>query len=175
MDAIHSIEARRLALQGQLDSLKTQAERNKQGQFATPTELATDILEYARSLMPSGLPVRFLDPAVGTCSFFTDLLKAFPPNQIMEAVGYEIDSDYANEASQLWSDDNLKIYNADFTRAFPSVADDVKPNLLICNPPYVRHHHLLKAEKQRLRLLVEKSLNIRLSEQSGLYCHFLCG
>lgn len=70
MEAIHDIEARRLALQNRLDSMKTQAERNKQGQFATPTELANDILEYAQALIPSGLPVRFLDPAVGTGSFF---------------------------------------------------------------------------------------------------------
>jgi hypothetical protein len=174
MEAIHIMESRRLALQSQLDSMKTQAERNKQGQFATPTELANNILEYAQALVPSGSPVRFLDPAVGTGSFFSALLKAFSPAQIGEAVGYEIDPSYANEASQFWDDDHLRIYNADFTRALPPVPDEMKANLLICNPPYVRHHHLLKAEKQRLRIAVEQAVNIRLSEQSGLYCHFLC-
>ncbi len=174
MDAIHVIEARRLALQLQLDSMKTQAERNKHGQFATPTELATDILEYAKSLVPAGSQVRFLDPALGTGSFFTALFKTFSLSQIAEAVGYEVDPYYANEASQLWHDDHLRIYNADFTRSLPPVSDDSKPNVLICNPPYVRHHHLLKAEKQRLRISVERAINIRLSEQSGLYCHFLC-
>jgi hypothetical protein len=174
MDTIHDIEVRRLILQSQLDSTKTQAERNKQGQFATPPELATQLLEHAWSLMPAQVPVRFLDPAVGTGSFFTALFKVFPPARIMEAVGYEIDSSYAKMASQLWDKDNIKIYNADFTRALPPVSENLKPNLLICNPPYIRHHHLQKVEKQRLRLSVEKALNIRLSEQSGLYCHFLC-
>ena len=38
------IEARRLALQRDLDAAKTKAERNRMGQFATPTALARDIL-----------------------------------------------------------------------------------------------------------------------------------
>lgn len=174
MDTNSLREARRLALQNQLDSMKTQEERNKQGQFATPPELAADILEYAKSLLLPGLQIRFLDPALGTGSFFTALLKAFSSSQIAEAVGYEIDAHYANGASGLWDESYFKICLADFTRSIPPVSEDVKPNLVICNPPYVRHHHLLKAEKQRLRLSVEKAINIKLSEQSGLYCHFLC-
>src|SRR6185312_8652631 len=150
MEAIQSIEARRLTLQSQLDSMKTQDERNKRGQFATPTQLAADVLDYAKSLVPAGSQVRFLDPALGTGSFFTALFNAFSSAQITEAAGYEIDPYYAREASQLWSDDSVKIYHADFTQAAPPVAEQMKPNLLICNPPYVRHHHLLKAEKQRL-------------------------
>ena len=173
MEAIHVMEARRLVLQTQLDAMKTQAERNKWGQFATPTELATDILVYARSLMSSDLQVRFLDPAVGTGSFFSALLKTFSLAQIVGAVGYEIDPSFANEASQLWSNGHLRIYNADFTRVLPPESEKMKFNLLICNPPYVRHHHLLKAEKRRLRIAVEQAISIRLSEQSGLYCYFL--
>src|SRR5579883_1846311 len=173
MEAIHSMETRRLVLQRQLDSMKTQAERNKWGQFATPTELAADIFAYAKSLMSNDLQVRFLDPAVGTGAFFSALLNAFLPAQIVGAVGYEIDPSFANEASQLWDSDHLKIYNADFTRVSPPASEKMKFNLLICNPPYVRHHHLLKAEKQRLRIAVEQAISIRLSEQSGLYCYFL--
>ncbi len=48
---IDIIERRRLEVQNQLDSLKTQTERNKLGQFATPTVLATDILKYAKTLL----------------------------------------------------------------------------------------------------------------------------
>src|SRR5579885_2509745 len=173
MEAIHVMEARRLVLQTQLDAMKTQAERNKWGQFATPTELATDILVYARSLMSSDLQVRFLDPAVGTGSFFSALLKTFSLAQIVGAVGYEIYSAFANGSSQLWSNGHLRIYNADFTRVLPPESEKMKFNLLICNPPYVRHHHLLKAEKRRLRIAVEQAISIRLSEQSGLYCYFL--
>ena len=41
-------EERRLMVQAELDAAKDQAERNRKGQFATPTELAVEILEYAR-------------------------------------------------------------------------------------------------------------------------------
>ena len=44
----HEIEADRLALQERLDQAKTQEERNKLGQFATPTDLAFDILNVAK-------------------------------------------------------------------------------------------------------------------------------
>ena len=42
---------RRLALQGGLDAEKEQAERNRMGQFATPTGLAVDILRYAKAYL----------------------------------------------------------------------------------------------------------------------------
>jgi len=44
MTLIPVLESNRLVLQSQLDSAKTPAERNKLGQFATPTLLATEIL-----------------------------------------------------------------------------------------------------------------------------------
>jgi adenine-specific DNA-methyltransferase len=52
MTTIDIIETQRLKIQSQLDVAKTQGERNKLGQFATPTTLAADILEYAKSLLP---------------------------------------------------------------------------------------------------------------------------
>ena len=64
-----SIEGVRLGLQSHLDQAKTALERNKLGQFATPTALAHDILERARHYMPEDVPIRFLDPAIGTGSF----------------------------------------------------------------------------------------------------------
>lgn len=42
-NAIKGLEKRRLAWQGELDAEKDQAERNRMGQFATPTGLAVSI------------------------------------------------------------------------------------------------------------------------------------
>ena len=39
-------EQYRLSMQQHLDAEKTQSERNKLGQFATPTALARDILQF---------------------------------------------------------------------------------------------------------------------------------
>src|SRR5579884_1874271 len=167
------LESQRLEIQRQIDSTKTQDARNKLGQFATPTNLALDILEYAKSLV-GNTEIRFLDPAFGTGSFFSALQRNFPYSQLREAVGYEIDPLYSNAAANLWKDERLKLHFSDFTYALPPESDDKKANLLICNPPYVRHHHLSKAEKQRLQKMGEQRTGIKLSEQTGLYGHFLC-
>ncbi|HEY1354260.1 MAG TPA: N-6 DNA methylase [Ktedonobacteraceae bacterium] len=171
MLVIKNIEQKRLELQKQLDLSKTKAERNRLGQFATPSSLATDILNYSKSLLTPGIKINFLDPAMGTGAFVAALYDSFPEEQISKAVGYEIDPLYANAASNLWKSTSLQINVADFTKAEP--LDNDKFNLLICNPPYVRHHHLSKEDKQRLLQATKNASKVRVSERSGLYCHFL--
>lgn len=167
-------EEARLRLQVKLDASKTQAERNKLGQYATPTELALDILRYARSLLPSGTTIRFLDPAFGTGSFYSALLRTFPSAEIAEAVGYEIDPHYGERAAELWRETPLRLIVADFTRESPPPVDDARSNLLICNPPYVRHHHLTSDQKRRLGRAVALAAGVELGGLTGLYCYFLC-
>lgn len=168
------LESNRLLLQSRLDSAKTQLERNKLGQFATPTALANDILEYARSILPSRAKIRFLDPAFGTGSFYSALLKSFPVRRITEAVGYEVDPHYAQATTQFWQDTPLTLRPIDFTRALPPESNTDKFNLLICNPPYVRHHHLTQIDKAHLQQAVQHATGLRLSGLTGLYGYFLC-
>jgi predicted RNA methylase len=163
------VEEQRLALQTQLDSGKTQAERNRLGQFATPTALARDILGYAETLLPSGEPVHFLDPAIGTGSFYSALLNTFSQQRIAEAAGFEIDPHYGHPASLIWQNSGLTLNQSDFTCKEPSS----RFNLVICNPPYVRHHHIQANDKERLLQSSCKSSGMKLSGLAGLYCHFL--
>lgn len=162
-------EQERLALQASLDAEKTQAERNRLGQFATPTALAEDILRYAASLLPPAEKVRFLDPAIGTGSFYSALLKVFPKKRVAEALGFELDPHYGKPAAQLWKATGLVLKQADFTHAEPAP----RFNVLICNPPYVRHHHLQNGEKKRLQLRTQQASGMKMSGLAGLYCHFL--
>ena len=166
---IEAREVARLTLQAQLDGKKTPVERNKLGQFATPTALAEDILAYARSLLPTDAAVRFLDPAIGTGSFYSALLKTFPAARIREAQGFEIDPHYGVPSAQLWGDTPLSLTLGDFTQ------QDADPrfNLLICNPPYVRHHHMANDEKGRLQLRTQQASGTRIAGLAGLYCYFL--
>ena len=90
------LESRRVELQASLDAHKTPQERNRLGQFSTPPALAMDILKHAKSLLPCGENVRFLDPAVGTGSFYSALLKSFDPNRIERALGFEVDPHYGS-------------------------------------------------------------------------------
>ena len=166
---LHALEERRIALQGELDARKTAQERNRLGQFSTPPALAEDILRYAKRLLPSGEHVRFIDPALGTGSFYSALLKTFEPTWIDRARGFEIDPHYGEPSSQLWGETSLELSLGDFTKAKP----DGRFNLLICNPPYVRHHHIANDEKAELQMRTLQACGIKLSGLGGLYCHFL--
>lgn len=163
------LEKQRLTLQSQLEAAKTQAERNRLGQFATPTPLAVDILEYAARLFPKREAIHFLDPAIGSGAFYSALRNVFPQDQLVEALGFEIDPDYAKAANQLWGNSRLVIKRADFTNEEPVP----RFNLLICNPPYVRHHHLQNGDKARLQFRTAQASGMKLSGLAGLYCHFL--
>ena len=165
-------ENRRLVVQAELDAAKNPAERNKMGQFATPTELAVEILRYAKQELNEGTPVRFIDPAVGTGSFYSACLSVFPANRLTRAVGYEIDPHYGEPAAKLWKDRGLDVRLEDFTRALPK-SDAEAFNLLVCNPPYVRHHHIDGKDKQRLKAAAREACGIDMNGLSGLYCYFL--
>jgi hypothetical protein len=167
--ATREIEGRRLEEQARLDSLKTAQERNKWGQFATPPELALSIARYAHSLL-DGESVRFLDPAIGTGSFYSALLQAFPPDQIETATGIELDPIFSQAAAALWGTTGLRIVTGDFTQQRRPLE---RFDLVLTNPPYVRHHHLTASQKDRLRQQLVQSFNLDLSGLAGLYCYFL--
>lgn len=166
---IDRLEQERLVLQSELDGHKTQAERNRLGQFATPTGLAQDILRFAALLLEPGIKVRFLDPAIGTGAFYSALRTVFPAKLVAEALGFEIDPHYGEPAGRLWQNSGLALKHSDFTQAMPSP----RFNLTICNPPYVRHHHLQNGDKNRLQMLTLKTSGMKLSGLAGLYCYFI--
>ena len=165
-------ESHRLAVQAELDAAKSQAERNRLGQFATPSPLALDIVRYGATTLGDATPVRFLDPAIGTGAFYSALLQVYPPDRIQHAVGYEIDPHYGEPAVELWNDTPLEMKLEDFTKAEPPVAT-AKFNLLICNPPYVRHHHIAPEDKPRLKVVTRQACGVDINGLAGLYCYFL--
>lgn len=142
------------------------------GQFATPNELAREMLQFARTQFHQS-SVRFLDPALGTGSFYSALLWAFKDRTIASAAGYEIDPQYCYEVKRLWKEKPINMQLADFTKLSPPVEESSKPNLIICNPPYVRHHHLSREEKSRLQELVDSRTHTQLNGLTGLYGYFL--
>ncbi|MEM1054400.1 MAG: XamI family restriction endonuclease [Bacteroidota bacterium] len=170
---VSDAEQRRLAFQRLLDEEKTSEERNKLGQFATPPSLAREILAAARDLLPADQIIDFLDPAFGTGAFFSALQDVFSPEEIGRCSGFEIDAHYGAPAAKIWAETSLDLRHADFTRQEPPKTEAERLDLLICNPPYVRHHHLDPDEKKRLVALAEQRIGIRPSGMTGLYAHFL--
>lgn len=164
-----SIEERRQQEQTRLDSLRTAPDRNKWGQFATPPALALSLAQYAHALMGK-TPVHFLDPAIGTGSFFSAASQAFGEKHIAAATGIELDPLFAKAAAALWGGRGLQVVRGDFTK------QDVpgeRFNLVLTNPPYVRHHHLPAADKDRLKAQLARSLPLEISGLAGLYCYFM--
>ena len=165
-------ESRRLTLQTELDAVTDAAARNRMGQFSTPTRLALDILRYANAQLDESEKVHFLDPAIGTGSFYSALLNVFPKTRVGTAVGYEIDLHYGAPAVELWGETGLDVHLEDFTQA-EEPEDGGRFNLLICNPPYVRHHHIGNGDKQRLRRKTVDACGVEVNGLAGLYCYFL--
>ena len=168
-----SIEEQRVALQAELDSAKSQSERNRMGQFATPAALALEMLQYANEFLENAPQIRFIDPGFGTGSFYSALCEVFPDQRLDYSVGYEIDPHYGSAAERLWRNTSLQIRLEDFTHAEPP-PDPEKFNLLICNPPYVRHHHITIADKKRLKERVWRACGVEIDGLAGLYCYFIC-
>lgn len=85
MESLYAREQERQAVQTTLDSQKSQGERNQLGQFATPFELACQIVRQSVAMMPEGAAIRFLDPAVGSGVFFSALRQTVGPERISAA------------------------------------------------------------------------------------------
>ncbi len=168
------MEDRRQTIQAQLDAAKSAAERNRLGQFATPNALAIEIARYVRKIADESLSaIRFADPALGTGSFFSATLAVFGADKIESAVGVELDPDFHAAARALWSEVGLQVVDGDFTQILATSNRPLSPNLILANPPYVRHHHLRREEKERLQELVYRLTGVRVNGLAGLYVYFL--
>ncbi|WP_197019201.1 Eco57I restriction-modification methylase domain-containing protein [Thioalkalivibrio sp. HK1] len=156
-----------------MDRLKNATERNRLGQFATPPELARNMIGYVKDLWKSRSDViDFLDPAIGTGAFFSALKHDIPRSLIRRSAGFEIDKVFAETGQRLWQREGLQITPGDFIDQ-PSPEKHRRFNLILTNPPYVRHHHLKSEQKERCKAAVERELGLKISGLAGLYCYFL--
>lgn len=167
-------EAQRQAVQAAIDAAKSSAERNRLGQFATPNELAVEIARYVGAIMrPRRGGVRFADPSIGSGSFFSAALAVFGRTRIESAIGVELDSTFADAARDLWAGAGLEVVRGDFTRFVAHGLHAPAPNLILANPPYVRHHHMDREDKERLQRLAYKMTGVEVNGLAGLYVYFL--
>lgn len=164
-------ERRRLAFQRMLDEANSHEDRNRMGQFATPPVLARAMLRHARTFSPE-VPVRFLDPSIGTGSFYSALLATFAPDEIASARGVELDEAFGDAASTLWAETGLVVTPGDFTVTEPPPPGE-RATLVVANPPYARHHHLEASEKRRLAEQSAQVAGVAPSGLSGLHAYFL--
>ena len=166
-------EIRRQASQAELDGQRSFAQRNRLGQFATPNELALQIARYLHSILPKSSAIQFADPSIGSGSFFSAALTVFGRSRIKSAIGIELDTRFCELARDLWSDSGLDVICDDFAHAIATSIRPPPPNLILANPPYVRHHHLDRNQKVQLHSLAQKLTGVEVSGLAGLYVYFV--
>jgi adenine-specific DNA-methyltransferase len=162
--SLTQIQKKKDAAQEKFLALHNAEERNISGQFFTPGILALDIVKSLKPFMP--MSIEFLDPAFGFGSLFIPLLTE--GYQIERAVAYENDAYVAKKASKIWNQ-FIDLHCCDFLQETPSSLF----NLIISNPPYVRHHHLPPLIKKSLYQKVLDRTGIKVSGLSSLYVYFV--
>ncbi len=161
-------EIERQRLQAALDGSKSLADRRAFGQFATPPELARDIARATAAYFPASGVEEMLEPSAGTGAFISAFLGE-PAVCPAHATAIELDSGFFEAGRTLWTGWPVEYRHADFTRLAP----DRHFNLVVANPPYVRHHGIGSEEKKRLQAAVRSGTGLAISGLAGLYCHFL--
>jgi adenine-specific DNA-methyltransferase len=168
-----STESSRQELQCYFDSKKSILHRNINGQHATPFDLAYSIVEIALSYKAKPIPeLSFLEPAIGLGVFYSAILRYTEGKSPHIAVGYEKDSELAKNGTILWNSMGLTINHGDFTSSSPPDCAEKQFDLILANPPYVRHQHI-KEDKNRLNNLINTRFGWRPSGLMGLYGYFL--
>lgn len=165
-----SSESRRTQEQVRLDAERTGEERNKDGQFATPYPLALQIARYTlthTSKQPGEAPTRVLEPSCGSGAFISACLDVDGTVQI---TGVELDKRFYDLANELWGS-RADLHHSDYLEW---VAQNDGPfDVLIANPPYVRHHHLTAAQKSAFHTKATQVTGVTLSKLAGLYVYFV--
>ncbi len=109
-----------------------------------------------------------LEPSAGSGSFVSAFLSC-PESGVDHILAVERDAVFCSIGSELWTAHGCDYVEDDFTRLSPLRLVD----LVVANPPYVRHHALPRDEKLRLQAQVAHETGIAISGLAGLYCHFL--
>jgi hypothetical protein len=160
-------EFKRKEMQDRLDAQKTQKDRNVMGQFSTPFPLALDIMKYMRQLQGTD-DVSFIEPSIGTGVFYSAFTEVFG-NKGQQVLGFEIDPHYFIPTKDFWKTFPIVLRCEDFLSQTPNMFFD----MLVANPPYVRHHHIDNDTKIKLQNEILHKTGIQISGLAGLYCYFM--
>ena len=165
---LDQIERTRCELQREIDASKTLDARRLLGQFATPGELASLIVDETSRYLGRGKNLTMLEPSMGIGSFVSAGFRNLP-QKLKKVLACELDVDFYDAARNLWRGYPCEIIHGDFTKIEPRRVAD----LVFANPPYVRHHAIPLSDKRRLQSDVARCVGVHVSGLAGLYCHFL--
>ena len=167
------VEHVRFLRQQEVDLSKTDEERNRLGQFSTPFPLACQMVArtFSHHRHNQWSIPHMLEPSCGSGAFISALLADASRNFTL--TGLELDAAYADIAIDLFSRQDIDIVKDDFFR-FADTAQHRKTfDMIVANPPYVRHHHIPFDDKVHHQSQVLRSLGIQVNGLSGLYVYFI--
>ena len=146
------------------------AQRRSAGQFQTPT-WAADLMARWLLTEPCGT---LLDPGVGAgrLLFRTAELNGeteYAPERMMGLDVDPVSLEMARLNLLMRGVGNVTLSQRNFLLDRLSR----RPDAVICNPPYSRHHSVPAAEKQAIHTGFETRLGLRLSRLAGLHVLFL--
>jgi predicted RNA methylase len=148
-------------------SLRSAAERRKDGAVYTPPAIVRSMLAWA---LDQEAPARVVDPGAGSGRFLIAAGHAFPD---AELIGIELDSLAAGllraNLAVNGMTDRARVLEADYRSArLPGIDGRT---LFIGNPPYVRHHGISADWKTWYRRSAA-TFGIKASGLAGLHAHF---
>ncbi len=136
--------------------------------FLTPPELAREVTSYALANLKTKA-VDFGDPAIGTGAFFSALMDELKGRNLSSAIGIDINPKHIEIAHRRWAKRGLSTKVADFLHWDELPAR----NLILANPPYLRHQKIDRDYKEKLRSRASVKTGTMVSGLSGLYVYFL--
>lgn len=155
-------ELNRGMLNSQIDAAK--ADRNAKGQFSTPYDFACAIVRETLKMLQTTKSLDVLEPACGSGSFVSAVLRYLPKSKV---TGIDIDGDYLSAAQDCFGQ-RVHFINTDYL----SWKSANQFDLIVTNPPYVRHHFLGNEFKSKYLPELKKAVD-GFSGLSDLYCYFL--
>jgi adenine-specific DNA-methyltransferase len=134
----------------------------------TPPELAQDMAADALSFL-SDDAIDFGDPAVGTGAFYAALLKVVEKKRIRSAIGIDISPKQIEFAQSRWNSVDMKVMLGDYLH----MGELPSRNLILANPPYLRHQGIPTSYKMELRERASLDMGFLVSAMSGQYVYFV--
>ncbi len=64
------------------------------------------------------VPIKFLEPAIGTGAFYSALLQTVGEARVNKALGFDVDARFVEAANRLWQGTPLEVVQQDFTKTF---------------------------------------------------------
>jgi methylase of polypeptide subunit release factors len=137
------------------------------GQVWTPDEVAELMFQTAKKHLRS--TTRVLDPACGPGTFSRIFSKYLPSETIIDCI--DIDGRMVSETQKIHSE--LRIKGDVIEGDYLSGTVNGKYDLVVMNPPYIRHERLSKIQKSKLQTLAKNISGENLDGRSNLFSYFL--